>query len=96
MTASDAGAAPVNRVAQEPASASSKHKFKPPPGYKVKIDDWDIVYCRKMPILGSRFPKEICMTEAQLKEHMASNETFKRDKDQVSVVCAAYAGCANP
>jgi hypothetical protein len=68
-------------------SAEEKSQFKPPPGYKVKIHGWDIVYCRKTPVLGSRFPKEICMTEAELKEHMAANEEMRRNKDQSSRVC---------
>jgi hypothetical protein len=86
-------------AAAEPAATaatSEKKPFKPPPGYKVKIDDWDIVYCKKIPLLGSRFPKEVCMTEPQLKEHLAAMETMKRDKEQISHVCSQAAGCANP
>lgn len=83
-----------------PAAASEttaeKKPFKPPPGYKVKIDDWDIVYCKKVPLIGSRFPKEVCMTEPELKEHLAAVETMKRDKEQISHVCSQAAGCANP
>ena len=88
-------AAPVGETAAA-SPASDKHAFKPPPGFKTKIKDWDVVYCRKTPVLGSRFPQEVCMTEAELKEHMAAMETMKRDKDQVSRVCAMAAGCANP
>lgn len=77
----------------EPATPA-KPAFKPPPGYRVKIYGWDIVYCRKTPVLGSRFSKEVCMTEAQLKEHMATNEEMRRNKDQTSRVCAGGA-CGN-
>jgi hypothetical protein len=78
------------------ATGQEKQEFQPPPGYKAKIQDWGIVYCRKMPVLGSRFPKEVCMNEAQLKEHMANNEAFGRDKDQVSRVCGGVSGaCGN-
>jgi hypothetical protein len=97
MTASAAdAAAPASTGAEAPESTGDKHEFKPPPGYKAKIDGWNIVYCRKMPVLGSRFPKQVCMTETELKEHMAANDTMKRDKDQVSRVCSQAAGCANP
>jgi hypothetical protein len=68
--------------------------FKPPPGYKAKIKEWDVVYCKKTPVLGSRFPQEICMTEAQLKDHLAAMETMKRDKDQISSLCTSKPGCA--
>ena len=91
-TAAPAAAA----AAPAAASADAKPQFKPPPGYKAKIQDWNVVYCRKTPVLGSRFPQEVCMTEAELKEHLAQVETMKRDKDQVSRVCTSAAGCANP
>ena len=72
-----------------PAAAADKPKpaFKPPPGYRVKIKEWDIVYCRKQTVLGSRFPKEVCMTEAELKAYLASNDEMRRNKDQTSRVC---------
>jgi hypothetical protein len=69
-----------------------KPQFKPPPGYKVKINGWDIVYCRKEAVLGSRFKKEICMTEAELKAYLASQDEMRRNKDQSSRVCVG-AGC---
>jgi hypothetical protein len=95
--ASTAGATAAPAGAAEPAKAAdAERQFKPPPGFKAKILDWNVVYCRKTAVLGSRFPKEICMTEAELKEHMASTDEMKRDKDQVSRVCSMAAGCANP
>jgi hypothetical protein len=69
-----------------------KPQFKPPPGYKVKIHGWDIVYCRKEAVLGSRFKKEICMTEVELKAYLASQDEMRRNKDQSSRVCVG-AGC---
>jgi hypothetical protein len=70
------------------AVKSEKPTFKPPAGFKVKIHDWGIVYCKKMPMLGSRFPKQVCMSEAQLRDYMATNEAMRRDKDQTSRICA--------
>lgn len=64
-----------------------KPQFKPPSGYRAKIHGWDIVYCRKEAVLGSRFPKEICMNEAELKAYLAANEEMRRNKDQSSRVC---------
>jgi hypothetical protein len=82
---------PANDESENAESKKKKPAFKPPPGYRVKIYGWDIVYCRKTPVLGSRFSKEVCMTEAQLKEHIAANEEMKRNKDQTSRVCAGGA-----
>jgi hypothetical protein len=75
-----------------PATAATKKPaFKPPAGYRVKIKEWDIVYCRKEPVLGSRFPVETCMTEQELKAHMAANDEMRRNKDQTSRVCSGNA-----
>jgi hypothetical protein len=41
------------------------------PAVRPKILEWRIVYCKEMVVLGSRFPKEGCKTEAQLKDLMA-------------------------
>jgi hypothetical protein len=93
--ASATPAATATQDSKEAQGAKSDEKkkpqFKPPPGYRVKILGWDIVYCRKTAVLGSRFPKEVCMTEAQLKEHLAANEEMRRNKDQASRVCTGSA-----
>jgi hypothetical protein len=78
---------------QAQATDSEQRAFKPPPGFKAKILDWGIVYCKKMPVLGSRFPKDVCMSEAELKEYLANNDAMRRDKDQASRICT---GACNP
>lgn len=75
------------------AAGSQKGEFKPPAGYKAKIVGWDILYCRKMVILGSRFPKEICMTEAQLRDHVARNDEMRRDVDKATRTCSTAGAC---
>lgn len=74
-------------------AGTKKAEFKPPMGYKAKIVGWDILYCRKMVILGSRFPKEICMTETQLKEHLARNDEMRRDVDKATRTCSTAGAC---
>jgi hypothetical protein len=71
------------------AAAGDKRAFEPPPGYKTKILDWDILYCRKAPVLGSRLPKEVCMTESQLKEHIATTEALREEMDQRRAICGS-------
>jgi hypothetical protein len=53
-------------------SANVEREFKPPQGFRPKILERRTVYCKEMVVLGSRFPKEECMTAAQLKDHMAT------------------------
>jgi hypothetical protein len=90
----EATAMATSTETQTTEAATRKRQFKPPAGYKAKIHGWDIVYCRKTPVLGSRFPQEICMTEAELKEHLAAMDTMRRNKDQVSALCTSKPGCA--
>jgi hypothetical protein len=75
------------------AAGSSRRDFKPPLGFKAKIVDWEILYCSKMVVTGTRFPKEICMTEMQLKEHMTNNDEMRRDVNKVTRTCTSTEAC---
>lgn len=88
----DAAAAPP--PAAERSAEVSKVPFDLPPGFKPTRISGELFYCRKMVVLGSRFPKQLCLNEDQLKEHMAGNEAMKRNKDEVSRLCTSKEGCA--
>jgi hypothetical protein len=75
------------------AAGSSRRDFKPPLGFKAKIVDWEILYCSKMVVTGTRFPKEVCMTEMQLKEHMTNNDEMRRDVNKVTRTCTSSEAC---
>lgn len=79
----------------QPANADEKKEsvFKPPPGYKTKTAGATKLYCKKTTVIGTRFPKEVCMTEAQLKDHLATNDSVRREKDQSSRICNTAAAC---
>jgi hypothetical protein len=101
---SDAAAASPQTAASTPAAASSpatqpaaedsKVPFDLPPGFKPTKISGELFYCRKMVVLGSRFPKQLCLNQDQLKEYMAKNEAMKRNKDEVSRLCTSHDGCA--
>lgn len=42
--------------------------FKPPPGFRARKRGSLVLYCRKEPVMGSRFPAEKCYDEAGLRE----------------------------
>lgn len=80
----------------EPSRATEKKKerdFKAPAGYKMKMAGTRTLYCKKTTVLGTRFPREVCMTEAQLKDHLATNDSMRREKDQSSRICDNPATC---
>lgn len=88
-------AASVENTASTAApSGDTKRTFKPPAGWRAKIVDWEIKYCRKGPVGGTHLSTELCMTEEQLRQHMAANEEMRRDKDRSSNICASD-GCAH-
>jgi hypothetical protein len=92
VAASPPAAAPS--PAAQPAAEASKVPFNLPPGFKPTRISGELFYCRKMVVLGSRFPKQLCLNEDQLKEHMAGNEAMKRNKDEVSRLCTSKDGCS--
>src|SRR4029453_11317298 len=78
--------------AAEPAAKVSKLPPDLPPGFKPTRIRGELFYCRKMVVLGSRFPKQLCLNEDQLKEHIARQEAMKRNKDEVSRLCTTKEG----
>lgn len=66
--------APQANAEAKPVADEAKHeaetvgKFQPPPGFRAKKRGDTIVWCRKEPPLGSRFPELKCYDEAQLRE----------------------------
>lgn len=60
-------------------TAPEEKKFKPPAGYKPKRVNGEQVWCQKTVILGSKFPKEDCRTEAQLREIIRSRASMREE-----------------
>jgi hypothetical protein len=78
-----ADAQPAQPAAETEATAkadlSEEKPFKPPAGYKPKRVNGEQVWCTKTVILGSKFPKEDCRTEAQLREIVRSRATMREE-----------------
>jgi hypothetical protein len=66
--------------------------FKPPPGYRPKRINGEQVYCAKLVVLGSRFPKEDCRTEADLRELALRSDEMRRDVERTRSMCASNNG----
>ena len=100
-----AEAAPAKPAEQATANATTTasiateegRAFKPPQGYRPKRINGEQVYCTKTAVLGSRFPKEDCRNEAELRELIRNKEQMKNDLDRVRAVCASNNGsCGMP
>jgi hypothetical protein len=93
--AADRPAAPAqaNSTEATKAAADTDKPFKPPTGYRAKRVNGNQVYCTKIVVLGSRFPKEDCRTEAQLRDLEAQKESMRGEMDQKTKVCSGAGAC---
>jgi len=93
--AADKTAAPAQANSTEAtakAAVDTDKPFKPPTGYRAKRVNGDQVYCTKVVVLGSRFPKEDCRTEAQLRDMEAQKASMRTEMGQKGAVCASSNG----
>jgi hypothetical protein len=68
--------------------------LRPPAGYRPKRVNGEQVWCAKLVVLGSKFPKEDCRNEAELRELIRTRESMRTDMEQRTRVCASAGGCA--
>ncbi|HEY7642642.1 MAG TPA: hypothetical protein VH814_23105 [Steroidobacteraceae bacterium] len=68
--------------------------FKPPAGYRPKRINGEQVWCAKQVVLGSRFAKDDCRNEAELREMIRNKESMRTDMDQRLKTCTSKAGCS--
>ena len=66
--------------------------FTPPPGYRPKRINGEQVYCAKIVVLGSRFPKEDCRTEYDLRQLALRKDEMRRDVEATRSMCASDNG----
>lgn len=82
--------------AEAAAEASDSDEYKPPVGYKRKVENGQVIYCTKVTVLGSRFPKDDCRTQQQLRDMELQNAINRTNVEQSRRVCSSAAGCGNP
>ena len=61
-------AKPAEATSAKPATGQEGAVTRVPAGYKAKVVRDETLFCRKDTPLGSRFPKEVCMTAAQWRQ----------------------------
>src|SRR4030095_12707626 len=69
------------------AAKDESKPLKPPAGYRPKRINGEQVWCAKMVVLGSKFPKEDCRNEAQLRELIRNQESMRTDMEQRTRTC---------
>lgn len=83
---SAAPATPAAPVSEAPApaatakdAATKSEPTKVPAGYKAKVVGGETRFCRKEVPLGSRFPTEVCMTQAQYREQERNRDSMRNE-----------------
>lgn len=94
-TAPDLATSAAEPVATQ-AAATKDGAFSIPRGYRKRPDKGADVYCAKMVVLGSRFPKEDCRTEQELRDLEEQKAAMRGEIDQRKSVCATKIPCAPP
>lgn len=91
VTAGSTAVAPATSTTAAPVEAGSA-KTRIPSGYKLVERDGTRLLCTRTTTLGSRFPKEICMTEAEYVELERSNEGSRQDLRKGIGICGGGTG----
>jgi len=92
--AEQATAATSETPAAVTAKADTTRPLRPPGGYRPKRVNGEQVWCAKLVVLGSKFPKEDCRNEAELRELIRTRESMRTDMEQRTRVCTSAGGCA--
>ena len=90
--AKPADEAAANETKTASLAADDKKPLRPPAGYRPKRVNGEQVWCAKQVVLGSRFPKEDCRNEAQLRELIRTRESMRTDMEQRLRTCASNNG----
>ena len=84
-------AAATEQPAEPAADQADTKPFKIPPGYRSKRVNGKTIYCSSTVVSGSRFGKEKCRTEQQLREIARQHEAATQQPSQPAcsgAVCA--------
>jgi hypothetical protein len=79
-------------TATMPVAAADDMRTRVPPGYRLVERDGVRLLCTRTTTLGSRFQKEICMTEAEYVEFEARNEGMRQDLRKSIGICGGGSG----
>jgi predicted component of type VI protein secretion system len=92
-----AASAPVQAAASPAAAttASTTGDYKPPAGYKKRVANGQTIYCAKIVVLGSRFPKEDCRSQGELEDMEMQKEGMRSEMSRRQAICGAAAACGS-
>lgn len=94
---------PAAEAAKETADAKATEGRKEipiadrlPPGFKVKKRGKFTVYCKTETPLGTRFRKETCYDEDNMRAYLLAMQENKADVDRIRNICSNPCACGQP
>jgi hypothetical protein len=85
-SATSAPATNATATAAAPTTAAAKSTGKPPPGFKARKRDGELLYCRTVQSTGTHFPEERCwrpeQVEAALLKQQEDSQRLLRERQQ--------------
>jgi len=82
-------------AAATPASTTAEPQLTAPQGYKLVKRDGATLFCQKITEIGSRFPKEICVTPEAYADMERRTESDRQNFRKNSTLCGT-GGCGGP
>jgi len=79
-------------TAATPASTTTEQQLKAPQGYKLVKRDGATLFCQKITEIGSRFPKEVCVTPEAYADMERRTESDRQNFRKNSTLCGT-GGC---
>jgi hypothetical protein len=89
-------AAPANdAVAIAATDAAVSTRAAAPPGYKRVERDGATLLCTTVASLGTRFKKDVCMTQDEYDEVVRRGESVRQDLRQSTKICGGGSGISS-
>jgi sugar lactone lactonase YvrE len=85
---------PATTVALSDARPASPPELRLPPGFRKRVHRGETMYCSKITILGSRFPKIFCVDEDGLRTLGDLRDSNQDSLRRAQSVCGSQLGCS--
>jgi hypothetical protein len=86
---------PVDAAASAAAKADADDDFVIPPGFKERKRGKYTVYCRKDPVMGTRFQSERCYDEKGIRDYLLAQRENQENIDRMRRVCSTQGACGS-
>jgi hypothetical protein len=88
-------AAPANDAVAIAATGAAATRAAAPPGYKRVERNGTTLLCTTVASLGTRFKKDVCMTQDEYDEVVRRGESVRQDLRQSTKICGGGSGISS-